>query len=85
MSPSCFSMRRELPSSQVEREALGTWPLSTLRSSPTEQRPVKVVFGSLQPDRTSGLPSGSSPRVTSGGDESAVVSNPVVEGMSSLQ
>src|SRR5918994_6536533 len=80
VSPSRFSMRQEicLPFNWYAKR-LGTRPLSTLRSSPTEQRPENVVPGSPS-DRitTSGLPPGSSPRVISGGGDSRVVSSPVV-------
>src|SRR5215211_7838992 len=78
--PSRFSMRHEscLPF-KPNAKLLGTWPLSTLRSPPTEQRPENVVSGSPSSWITTlGLPPGSSPRVISGGGDSPVVSSPVV-------
>src|SRR5215203_2029372 len=78
--PSRFSMRQESCRPFKENaKRLGTWPLSTLRSSPTEQRPENVVSGSpTSRITTSGLPPGSSPRVISGGGDTPVVSSPVV-------
>src|SRR5215212_2064959 len=80
--PSRFSMRHEsCRPLKSNSKRLGTRPLSTTWSSPTEQRPENVVWGSPSSRiRTSGLPSGSLPSVISGGDVSSVVSGPVVGG-----
>src|SRR5215211_185300 len=79
--PSRFSMRQESCRPFKENaKRLGTRPLSTLRSSPTEQRPENVVLGSPSSRiTTSGFPE-SSPSVISGGDESPGVSGLVAGG-----